>query len=275
LLDPQLGQVEADPAQIDQVLMNLAVNARDAMPRGGQLTIETKNVDLDEAYVRQYMEVNPGPYVMLAVTDTGIGMDQETQAHIFEPFFTTKEVGKGTGLGLATIYGIVKQSDGHIWVSSEIGQGTTFKVYLPRLPQSVEKGAPAADAAQIECGNETVLLVEDAEMVRDFAKSVLTQNGYTILEARDGQEALQVCQDHSGPIHLLLTDVVMPGMSGRDLAEQIALLRPGIKILYMSGYTDDAIVHHGLLGPDIAFLQKPFSTTGLVHKLREVLDSTA
>ncbi len=273
LLDPQLGQVLADPAQIDQVVMNLAVNARDAMPRGGKLTIETKNVYLDEAYARQYMEFNPGSYVMLAVSDTGIGMDKETQTHLFEPFFTTKEVGKGTGLGLATIYGIIKQSDGHIWVYSEVGQGTTFKVYLPRQAETVATDTLAASAVEVRRGYETILLVEDADMVRNLTQRILSKNGYTVLEAGNGAEALQICQNHSGPIHLLLTDVVMPGMSGRELADRLTPLRPGLKILYMSGYTDDAIVHHGLLEPGIAFLQKPFSTTLLTHKLREVLDT--
>jgi CheY-like chemotaxis protein len=273
LIDPHLGQVEADPAQIDQVLMNLAVNARDAMPHGGKLTIETKNVYLDEAYARQYIEVKPGPYVMLAVTDTGMGMDKETQAHLFEPFFTTKEVGKGTGLGLATIYGIVKQSDGHIWVYSEVGQGTTFKIYLPRLAETVEITPPAAKSTAVQHGHETILVVEDAKMVRNFVEKILTESGYTVLMASNGMEALQLCQEYTDPIHLLLTDVVMPGMSGRELSEQIILLRPEIKTLYMSGHTDHAIVHHGLLEPGISFLQKPFNTTALTRELRKVLDT--
>jgi PAS domain S-box-containing protein len=273
LLDPHLGQVEADPAQIDQVLMNLAVNARDAMPHGGKLTIETKNVYLDEAYVRQHMEVKPGPYVMLAVTDTGIGMDKETQTHIFEPFFTTKEVGKGTGLGLATIYGIIKQSDGHIWVYSEVGQGTTFKIYLPRLEKTTQTETQPTPTAAFQRGDETILLVEDTDIVSNLVENILTESGYTVLMANNGAEALQLCREHNGPIHLLLTDVVMPGMSGHELAEQITRLRPEIKTLYMSGYTDNAIVHHGLLEPGIAFLQKPFSPTTLTHQLREVLDT--
>jgi PAS domain S-box-containing protein len=275
LLDPHLGQVEADPAQIDQVLMNLAVNARDAMPHGGKLTIETKNVCLDEAYARQYVEVIPGPYVMLAVTDTGMGMDKETQAHLFEPFFTTKEVGKGTGLGLATIYGIVRQSDGHIWVYSEVGQGTTFKIHLPRLEETIQTETQPPPTTEFQGGDETILVVEDAEMVSNLVKNILTESGYTVLTASNGAEALRVCQEHSEPIHLLLTDVVMPGMSGRELAEKVTLLRPEIKILYMSGHADDTIVHHGLLEPGIAFLQKPFSTTALTHQLREVLNTAS
>jgi len=272
LLDPQLGQVEADPAQMDQVLMNLAVNARDAMPDGGKLTIETKNVYLDEDYARQYMEVKPGPYVMLSVSDTGVGMDAETQAHLFEPFFTTKDVGQGTGLGLAMIYGIIKQSNGYIWVYSEVDQGTTFKIYLPRLEETIQPEVKPSDTFEIQEGDETILLVEDAEMVRTLGEKILTQSGYAVLMACNGAEALRLCREYTDPIHLLLTDVVMPGMSGRELADQVTLMHPETKILYMSGYTDETIVHHGLLKPGIAFLQKPFSTSELTRKLREILD---
>jgi PAS domain S-box-containing protein len=274
VLDPALGRVKADPGQIEQVIMNLAVNARDAMPQGGKLTIETMNVYLDEDYARQHVDVQPGPYVMLAVSDTGVGMDEETLSHLFEPFFTTKEKGAGTGLGLATVYGIVKQSGGHIWVYSEPEPGTTFKIYLPRVEEAVELLQPGAALAKLPQGTETVLLVEDADMVRELARRVLLQNGYTVLVARHGGEALQVCEQNEGPLHLLVTDVVMPGgMSGRDLAENLAPLHPGMKVLYISGYTDNAIARHGVLEPGIAFLQKPFTPDSLVRKVREVLDA--
>jgi signal transduction histidine kinase/DNA-binding response OmpR family regulator len=272
-LDPELGRVKADMGQIEQVIMNLAVNARDAMPQGGKLTIETANVVLDEEYAQQHVDVQPGPYVMLAVSDTGVGMDEETRSHLFEPFFTTKEVGEGTGLGLATVYGIVKQSGGHIWVYSEPKPGTTFKVYLPRVEEAVESGKQVQSPAESPRGSETVLLVEDADMVRDLAYRVLLQNGYTVLEARDGREALQVCEEHEGPIHLLMTDEVMPQMSGRELADRLMPLRPEMRMLYMSGYTDDGIIRHGVLEPGVAFLQKPFTPDALTSKVREVLDA--
>jgi len=275
VLDPALGRVKADPGQIEQVLMNLAVNARDAMPQGGKLTIETMNAYLDEDYARRHVDVQPGPHVMLAVSDTGVGMDAGTQAHLFEPFFTTKQVGQGTGLGLSTVYGIVKQSNGHIWVYSEPGHGTTFKIYLPMVEEVVELAEERTPVAAIsQTGVEAVLLVEDNDDVRDLARRVLLQHGYSVLEARDGEEALLICERHEGPVHLLVTDVVMPGgLSGRQLAERLAALYPGMKVLYMSGYTDNAIVHHGVLEPGMAFLQKPFSPDVLVCKVREVLDT--
>jgi CheY-like chemotaxis protein len=273
ILGPELGAVMADPGQIEQVIMNLVVNARDAMPQGGNLTIETANADLDEAYARKRVQVQPGPYVMLAVSDTGVGLDRDSLDRIFEPFFTTKEAGKGTGLGLATVYGIVKQSGGYVGVYSEVGHGTTFKIYLPRLEEAAGAGPPAAGTAELRRGRETLLLVEDADLLRGLAREVLERAGYMVLEARNGAEALQVHQQHEGPIHLLLTDVVMPGMNGRELAEQLAPLEPEMKVLYMSGYTDDTIVQHGVLEPGVAFLQKPFSPAALTRKVREVLEA--
>jgi PAS domain S-box-containing protein len=274
LLDEELGRVKADPGQIERVILNLAVNARDAMPRGGKLTIETVNVDLDEEYARRYVEVEPGPYVMLAVSDTGVGMDAETRSRLFEPFYTTKEQGKGTGLGLATVHGIINQSGGRIWVYSEPDQGTTFKMYLPRTEEAVELVDQDHASARSLQGSETILLVEDEDMVRELARHVLTQHGYIVLAARHGEEALQFGERHAEPIHLLLTDVIMPrGMSGRQLAERLASLRPEIRVLYMSGYTDDAIVHHGVLESGTNFLQKPFATDALAAKVRRVLDT--
>jgi CheY-like chemotaxis protein len=269
---PDIGLILADPGQIEQVLMNLVVNARDAMPEGGKLTIETANVVLDAEYAAIHATVEPGPYVMLAVTDTGSGMNEQTRARIFEPFFTTKGKGKGTGLGLSTVYGIVRQSGGDIHVYSEPGLGTTFKIYLPRKASATEIESKIPISPTRLVGNETILVVEDEEAVCNLAKRILGAAGYTVLVAASGADALAKCERHSDEIHLVLTDVVMPEMSGRTLAERLAKLRPGIKVLYMSGYTDNAIVHHGTLDPGTKFIGKPFNAADLTRKVREVLD---
>jgi len=269
-----LGEIKTDPGQIEQLVINLVVNAKDAMPSGGKLTIETGDVVLGEEYARTHIGVRPGRYVMLSVSDTGIGMSPEVKERIFEPFFTTKEVGKGTGLGLSTVYGIVKQSEGNIWVESELAKGTTFKIYLPKVAESIKPVQPGLTPAAVLRGSETILLVEDEDMVRTLARTILEKSGYNVLEAANGLEALRLVQEHTPePIHLMVTDVVMPGMNGRKLAEHLTPLHPEMKILYMSGYTDTVIVHHSVLDPGANFLQKPFAPDDLTSKVRKVLDT--
>jgi two-component system cell cycle sensor histidine kinase/response regulator CckA len=258
-------------SQIEQLVLNLAVNARDAMPDGGRLTIDTANAELDEAYVAAHPGAAAGLHAMLAVSDTGVGMDQATQAQIFEPFFTTKPRGKGTGLGLAMVYGIVKQSGGSISVDSVPGHGTTFTIHLPSV-KGDDRPAPAAPEPAVVDGTETILLTEDQSEVRSIASAVLTRHGYTVLVAACGEEALRILETHKHPIHLLLTDVVMPSMGGRDLAGRLASSHRDIRVLYMSGYTDDAIVRHGVLEPGVEFIRKPFSPGSLLRKIRDVLD---
>lgn len=268
-----LGPVKADAAQIEQVIMNLIVNGRDAMPDGGQLTVETANAELDDSYSADHPGVSPGPYVMLAVSDTGKGMTQQTLARIFEPFFTTKELGRGTGLGLSMVYGIVKQSGGHIWTYSELGHGTTFKIYLPRTEELADGRGSRSAAATSNSGNEQILLVEDDEKLRELANSILTSCGYAVIASSDTDEARLICEQRASSIQLLLTDVVMPGISGRTLAQLLLSKNPKVKILYMSGYTENAIAHHGVLDSGTHFIQKPFTPSMLAGKVREVLDS--
>ena len=272
ILAPDLWSVKVDPSQMEQVIVNLAVNARDAMPDGGYLTLETANVTLGQEYLAHHLDVPPGEYVQLAVSDSGIGMTGEVKARIFEPFFTTKAEGKGTGLGLATVFGVVKQSSGYIWVHSEPGHGTTFEIYLPRIQAVAAPSARSEQFRNLPTGHETVLVVEDAPGVREMTIAVLRQLGYTVLEAGDGPAAIHLAQQYQEPINLLLTDVVLPSLNGKVLATQLAQLHPGLKQLFMSGYTDEAIVHHGFLEPGTAFLQKPFTTAKLARKVREVLD---
>jgi len=274
-LQPTLGLVKADPVQIEQVVMNLMVNARDAMPQGGKLTLETRNVLLDETYCRTHANVRPGPYVMLAASDTGCGMTEEVKSHIFEPFYTTKEKGQGTGLGLAMAYGVVKQSGGHIEVYSEPKLGTTFKIYLPRVAGAAAGGNSWHGLPPAPQGHETVLLVEDEAVVRSFSKAILQQHGYSLLEARDGVEAVRVAKDYDQPIHLLVSDVVLPQLAGPQLAKLLLQVHPEMKVLFVSGYPDDAVVRHGVLQEEVPFLQKPFSPEMLAHKVRQVLDGVA
>ena len=272
MVGKDVGTVKADPGQIEQVIMNLVVNAREAMPNGGRLVIETANADLDDTYARDHVTVKPGNYVMRAVSDTGVGMEADTLAHIFEPFYTTKASGKGTGLGLSTVYGIVKQSGGYIWVYSEPGRGSSFKVYLPRVEDPAESSGPSPKQARVRRGTETILLVEDEPAVRELTHLVLAAQGYSVMEALNPEEAERLCENGKGEIHLLLTDVVMPGVSGHELAKRITARLPKIKVLYMSGYTHNVIASGGMLDRGIAFLQKPFTPATLIKKVRDVLD---
>jgi CheY-like chemotaxis protein len=268
-LDPQLGRIKADQGQIQQVIINLVVNARDAMPNGGKLMIKTSNVEVDENYARRNSPRVPGPYTLLEISDTGIGMDTEVQAHMFEPFFTTKEIGKGTGLGLSTVYGVVKQSGGYIWADSEPGHGTTFRIYLPPTAEAPLSNKPAPELAESLSGTETILVVEDADPVRELVRNLLRESGYTVLEAKGPDEAIQLTRQHSSPVHLLLSDVIMPGMNGPALAEALTQTRPGMKVVYMSGYT--SFMDQGLIASDATVLSKPFTRDTLLRKLREVL----
>ncbi len=271
ILDPELGKIKADPGQIEQVIMNLAINARDAMPNGGKLTIEAKDIDLERMHPNRLNPIEMGPYVMLSVSDTGVGIDRKMMPHIFEPFFTTKEQGKGTGLGLSTVYGIIKQSGGYIRVGSEPGSGTTFTIYLPRIEEKVEAAKSRQHEVSPQRGAETILLVEDEDMVRNIISEALRANGYTVLETSRGVDALSICRDHEEPIHLLMTDVVMPEMNGLELARKVASLRPETKVIYMSGYAENNVVSNGVLGPGAAFISKPFTPSALSEKVREVL----
>ncbi len=264
--------LKADKGQLEQVLLNLVINARDAMPDSGQLTIETATIMLDESYTARHVEAQPGPHVLLAVSDTGHGMDAATQQRVFEPFFTTKSREKGTGLGLATVFGIVKQHGGNIWVYSEPGRGTTFKIYLPAIESLTTTAKSEEPSGELIAGTETIMVVEDEDSVRELVCSTLQEVGYNVLTTADPTEGLKLASMHQEHIHLLLTDVIMPYMNGRELFQQIATVRPDMKVLYMSGYTNDAIVHHGVLDEEIAFLQKPFTIHSLLQKVRAVLD---
>jgi CheY-like chemotaxis protein len=268
-----IGMVKADPGQIEQVVMNLALNSRDAMPNGGKLTLETSNAVLDETYAGEHQPVEPGRYVMLAVSDTGHGMSADTIGRIFEPFYTTKEVGKGTGLGLSMVYGIVKQSGGHIWVYSEPEQGTTFKIYLPRVDQPAEQAGSETHPGSVSRGMETILLVEDDPQLRELSSTVLTDRGYRVLAASTPEEGIAIAESNQRDIRLLVTDVIMPRMNGRQLAERVQKISQKIRVLYISGYTDNAIVHYGVLDSGLWFLPKPFTLAAFVAKVREVLDA--
>jgi signal transduction histidine kinase/ActR/RegA family two-component response regulator len=275
ILEPELGRVKADAAQLEQVIMNLVFNARDAMPRGGDLTIQTSNCELDSAWSRSHLGAQPGPHVMLSVRDSGHGMDEETQSHLFEPFFTTKDTSKGTGLGMATVYGTVNQSGGCVTVSSKLGLGTTVQIYLPRIEEPVEFVEIPIPAVRSIEGEEKILVVEDDNAVRRMTREFLKLSGYTVVEARSAAEAIEWMESHDEPIDMVLTDVVMPGMKGRELVEQLASLRPGLKVLYMSAYTEDHAINVGILGPGAAFIEKPFSPDELAAKVREVLSGNS
>lgn len=270
--DPDLGSVRIDQGQLEQIILNLAVNARDAMPRGGKLTFESSDIELDTAYVASHVGVTPGSYVLLSVTDTGTGIEKEVEQHLFEPFFSTKD--GGTGMGLATVYGIVKQNGGNVWVYSEVGSGTTFKVYLPRVAEVPEAQEREEPSAHLPTGTESILVVEDAAPVRELVRELLQDLGYTVVVAADGVEALRLIEDQPAGIDLLVSDVIMPEMSGRELADRLLEAHPSMQVLFMSGYSDNAIVHHGVIDADVHFLQKPFSQKMLARKVREVLDST-
>jgi two-component system, cell cycle sensor histidine kinase and response regulator CckA len=272
-LNPDLGRIKADPGQIEQVIMNLSVNARDAMPQGGRLTIATENVFFTEELVGRHGTILPGAYVMLAVSDTGTGLDEKTKMHLFEPFFTTKEAGKGTGLGLSTVYGIIRQSGGNIWIHSEVGQGTTFKIYLPLIQDDAAQPRRSPEPEEFLKGSQTILLAEEEEMVRHLVRDVLKKYGYEVLEVSNGEAALFVCEHHKGPIHLLVTDTLMPELSGRELENRLGQLRPELKVLVMSGYTGNHSLENDPIDADLPFLQKPFTTQALVRKVREVLQA--
>ena len=270
-LSSELGRTRADAGQIEQVIMNLVVNAKDALPEGGKIAIETSNVNLGDDVRRQFSYILPGPYILLSISDTGQGMSKETQAHIFEPFFTTKEKGKGTGLGLSTVYGIIKQSGGYVFVESEVGRGTRFRIYLPRVEEAAEAAGMTHAARSVAGGSETVLLAEDEESVRDLVRETLEGKGYKILACENADAALQMAAAHAGTIDLLITDLVMPGMSGRELAKRLCALRPQTRVLYLSGYTEDVLAHPGMIEPGTVFLQKPFTLQVLARRVREVL----